>query len=174
MRTGSGIASICAALISALLLAGCGKTASIGSVLGGECKLYVPSEFALLGKTPYDQRAIDENEAALRTGCNLAPPKERPAELDAPPAPEPPVAKPKTRKRLKLSLRARVKQLVMPRAAAASPPAPTAQQWTAPVSQPPQAAPVEAAPAETAPKPVAVTTVPVRPLDPVEELLGRD
>jgi hypothetical protein len=70
---------------------------SIGSILGGECKLSHTPEFAVLGKTGYDQIWINRTTESLVTGCNQPRPKARPASLDKPMAVKAPPAKSKSR-----------------------------------------------------------------------------
>lgn len=69
----------------ALPLGGC-PSATIGSVVGGECRLVRTPVYAVKGKTAYDDEWIQDTEEALVRGCKQARPKARPASLDAPQA----------------------------------------------------------------------------------------
>lgn len=86
------------------LLGGCVTTGSIGSILGGECQLMHTPDFAVRGKTTYDQVWINKTTEAMVKGCKQPRPKARPASLDAKPTPAQvaavvPKAKPKGRLR---------------------------------------------------------------------------
>ncbi len=65
----------------ALMLAACG-TSRPASVTEGECKLVSAPEYAVLGKTKYDQEWIDDTTERLVGGCLQARPKARPEEWD--------------------------------------------------------------------------------------------
>lgn len=71
-------------IASLLLLGGCGGGQSIGSILGGECKLVHTSEYVVLGQTRYDQKWIDITQESLVAGCNQARPKKRPTSFNKP------------------------------------------------------------------------------------------
>lgn len=70
-------------VICYLTLAGCASTGTIGSIAGGECKLTRTSQYAVLGKTKYDQAWVNRTTEALVRGCRQPRPGERPPELDA-------------------------------------------------------------------------------------------
>jgi hypothetical protein len=65
------------------LLAGC-VTTNKGSV-AGECRLVSTPQYAVKGRTNYDQNWIDDTTERLVGGCKQARPKARPASLDAKP-----------------------------------------------------------------------------------------
>jgi hypothetical protein len=67
-----------------LLLGAC-QTTGIGSVGGGECKIFERPQYVVLGKRPYDQDWIDSQVEGGVGGCGWQRPKERPASLDAVP-----------------------------------------------------------------------------------------
>lgn len=78
-----------------LALAGC-ATAPVGSVSGGECRIVRTPEYAVKGRTGYDQIWINRTTEALVDGCRQPRPKARPASLDAKPKPKPkPAPQPK-------------------------------------------------------------------------------
>jgi hypothetical protein len=62
---------------SVLLIAGCAPKPPIGSVEGGECKLTSTPQYAVLGKTDFDQRWINRTTEALVVGCNQPRPRSR-------------------------------------------------------------------------------------------------
>lgn len=66
-----------------LLVTAC-STSPIGSVTGSECKIVRAPEYAVKGKTAYDQNWIDDTTVGIVAGCNQPRPKARPASLDAP------------------------------------------------------------------------------------------
>jgi hypothetical protein len=125
----------------------------VASVSGGECKVFERPEYAIKGATTYDQRWADGNTEAGVGACGWERPKPRPPELDqrrqkaAPQAGAP-----------KVSLRARVRQLIAPSAAAATPAPPPA---SVPEEEPPAVTIVRTAP-----------VVPPPPPDPLDELIG--
>jgi hypothetical protein len=51
------------------------------SVAGGECKLFAPPDYAIRGKTQFDQNWIDDTEEAGIAGCKWSRPKARPAPI---------------------------------------------------------------------------------------------
>lgn len=67
-----------------VLAVGMCQHADVGSILGGECKLVHSPQYAVLGRTSYDQIWINQTTEAVVTGCNQDRPKVRPASLDAP------------------------------------------------------------------------------------------
>lgn len=69
-------------LLPILFLGGC-QTTTIGSVVGGECRLVRTPTYAVKGRTTYDQGWVDDTTEALVRGCKQARPKARPASLDA-------------------------------------------------------------------------------------------
>lgn len=71
--------------MSAFLLAGC-MTTGPSSVKGGECRIFERPEYAVRGKTRYDQDWVDGNIEAGVGGCGWRRPKTRPASFDATPA----------------------------------------------------------------------------------------
>lgn len=80
---------------AALLLTAC-ASAPVGSVAGGDCKIAHTPNYAVRGKTDYDQEWIDDTTESLVRGCKQPRPKARPASLDAPKgAPAPAKPKPK-------------------------------------------------------------------------------
>lgn len=77
----SRLASATLLLGSSLLLGGCFQTATVGSV-GGECRLVSTPQYAVLGKTSYDQRWINRTTESLVAGCRQPRPGARPPSLD--------------------------------------------------------------------------------------------
>lgn len=71
------------ALTLGTLLAGC-VTTNKGSV-AGECRLVSTPQYAVKGRTSYDQNWIDDTTERLVGGCGQPRPKARPASLDAKP-----------------------------------------------------------------------------------------
>ena len=124
----------------ALTVAACG-TLRPASVVGGECRVFERPEYAVFGRTRYDQNWIDSNTEAGVAACGWQRPKPRPQGLDkatggkqlAPTKKKPP------------GFISRIKRAVAPSGTAQAPP---------PV---PEQQPVPAAPA--------------KPRDPVDELL---
>ncbi len=55
-----------------------------GSVAGSDCTIAHTPEYAVKGKTQYDQNWVDRTTERLVAGCNQPRPKARPASLDAP------------------------------------------------------------------------------------------
>lgn len=67
-------------------------------MVGGECRIARTPDYAVLGRTSYDQRWIDVTTEGLVAGCDQPRPKARPASLDARPKAQPkpaPAAAPK-------------------------------------------------------------------------------
>jgi hypothetical protein len=77
-------------------------------VAGGECRVFAPPRYAVLGKTTYDQDYIDGNVEAGVGGCGWKRPAARRAGLDAGPKKRAVHKSPKK----KLSFLARVKARV--------------------------------------------------------------
>jgi hypothetical protein len=69
-------------------LAGCNTFGETGNAppasVAGACDFLDSPEYAVLGKTPYDQRWINRTEESIVTGCRKPRPKARPASFDAP------------------------------------------------------------------------------------------
>lgn len=135
--------------ITALLLAGCAAKGP-ASVAGGECRIFERPQYEVRGKRPYDQDWIDSQIEGGVGGCRWQRPAKRPASLDAAPAARPAVAAPKRKPGLVKRIRDRI---LPPAAAAPSPPA-----------FPAVAAPIEPVPPPPAP-------APPKPRAPVDELL---
>jgi hypothetical protein len=79
-------------------------------VKGGECRIFDAPQYAVRGKTGYDQDWIDGNVEAGVGGCGWKRPAARPPELDARPKAATPVSHSKPKK--KPSFLARVKARV--------------------------------------------------------------
>jgi hypothetical protein len=131
----------------ASLLVGACQTTGVGSVGGGECKIFERPQYVVLGKRPYDQDWIDSQVEGGIGGCGWQRPKARPPALDAVPGQKvkaPPPAK-------KRGLIKRMKDRV----------------WK------PRVAPVIELPAiiTQGPSPVPAMPPPDPPRDPVDELL---
>ena len=134
-----------AALFLSVALAGCAGIKPPASVAKGECRVFEPPPYEVLGKTPYDQDYIDGNVEAGVGGCGWKRPAARPPGLDAKTNKPAPHKAPKKRPGFLARVKARV--IGMPVA-----PVPYV------VASPPAAvAPLSPAPA---------------PRDPVYELLG--
>lgn len=71
-------------LLITLVLGGCATSSSIGSIAGGECRIVHTPEFAVRGRTAYDQGWVNKTTEALVDGCRQSRPQARPASLDAP------------------------------------------------------------------------------------------
>lgn len=82
----------------AVFLGGCPDDATIGSIIGGECQIAKAPEYAVLGKTGYDQAWINRTTEGLVVGCKQPRPKARPKEFDNPKRVTVPVAPPAKRK----------------------------------------------------------------------------
>jgi hypothetical protein len=78
---------------AALMLGACQHT-GVGSVRGGECKIFERPQYVVLGKRPYDQDWIDSQVEGGVGGCGWQRPKPRPASLDAVPGQKAAAAKP--------------------------------------------------------------------------------
>ena len=84
-----------AVIIAAGLLLGSCQTTGIGSVIGGECKIFERPQYVVLGKRSYDQDWIDSQVEGGVGGCGWKRPAARPASLDAAPGQKArPAAKP--------------------------------------------------------------------------------
>lgn len=126
-------------------LAGCAGTPRPASVSEGECRVFTPPKYVVLGKTTYDQDYIDGEIEAGVGGCGFARPLPRPPELDA--APRKKHVAPLPKKKPKLIQR--VKESIWP----------TTQLPTIIVDGPPE------------PPPAPVVAAPAPPQDPVDVLL---
>lgn len=73
-----------ALVVGALVLAGCQTQTPIGSVVGGECRIVKAPQFAVRGKTAYDQGWVNRTTEAIVVGCRQRRPQARPPELDRP------------------------------------------------------------------------------------------
>jgi hypothetical protein len=92
----------------ALVLGGCSFKGP-ASVQGGECRIFARPEYAVAGRTSYDQDWIDGNVEAGVGGCGWKRPAARPPELDAKPkAAKPTVHKAKKKPSFLSRVRARV------------------------------------------------------------------
>jgi hypothetical protein len=139
-------------LLVGLLMAGCAHKGP-ASIAGGECKIFERPEYEVRGQKQYDQDWIDSQVEGGGGGCNWAPPKPRPPELDAAPptraAPAPVKKRPGLIRRIKTraeatftrkraavpALSVPTEQFVLPAPAAAPAPEP------APPPAPPPPAP---------------------------------
>ena len=85
-----------AIIAAAALTLGACQTTGIGSVGGGECKIFERPQYVVLGKRAYDQDWIDSQVEGGVGGCGWKRPAARPPALDAVPgqrAKAPPVKK---------------------------------------------------------------------------------
>jgi len=92
---------------AALALAGCGPGTQLGSIAGGESKVFTPPPHVILGKTQKDQDWIDETIVVGVAAFNWPLPQPRPASLDNAPPPRrivKPQKKPGIFKRIKIKL----------------------------------------------------------------------
>ena len=78
------IARLAIVAAAASLIGAC-QTTGVGSVRGGECKIFERPQYVVLGKRPYDQDWIDSQVEGGVGGCGWQRPKARPAALDAMP-----------------------------------------------------------------------------------------
>lgn len=85
LRTGK-IASALTVLTLGTLLAACASSGKVGSLAGGECRLVRTPDYAVKGRTTYDQNWIDDTTERLVGGCGQARPKARPVGWDVAPA----------------------------------------------------------------------------------------
>lgn len=69
---------------SLLVLTACSTPQAVGSLTKGECQIAHTPEYAVKGRTGYDQAWINRTTEALVDGCRQPRPKARPPELDAP------------------------------------------------------------------------------------------
>lgn len=117
-----------AALFLTVALAGCAGTKLPASVKGGECRIFEPPPYAVLGKTTYDQDYIDGNVEAGVGGCGWKRPGARPAGLDAAPKTNKPSVHKASKKKPGFLARVKARVVGKPFAPvpyiAASPPAP--------------------------------------------------
>jgi hypothetical protein len=134
------------AAAAALLLGAC-QTTGVGSVGGGECKIFERPQYVVLGKRQYDQDWIDSQVEGGVGGCGWQRPQARPASLDAVPGQKAKVVAKPVKKR---GLIKRIKDRVV-------------HPFTKPVE------PV----IESPPPPVVAAPAPpsLAPRDPVDELL---
>jgi hypothetical protein len=75
-----------AALSLTVALAGCAGTSLPASVTGGECKVFPRPEYAVRGKTLYDQNWVDDTVESGVGACQWQRPAARPPALDGPEA----------------------------------------------------------------------------------------
>ncbi len=68
-------------ITAAAVLGGC-TTTGIGSVKGGECRIFERPSFAVRGKARYDQDWIDSQIEGGVGGCGWKRPAPRPASID--------------------------------------------------------------------------------------------
>jgi hypothetical protein len=74
---------------------------TLGSVAGGECKIFERPSYAVLGKRAYDQDWIDSQIEGGVGGCHWQRPAPRPPALDARPGVAAPAKKPGLIRRLR-------------------------------------------------------------------------
>ncbi|MBR1150068.1 hypothetical protein [Bradyrhizobium sp. JYMT SZCCT0428] len=136
------IARVVVLLALLTLLGGC-MQATIGSVAGGECKIFERPTYVVLGKRPYDQDWIDSQVEGGVGGCKWKRPAQRPPELDAKAGQV--VIKPAPAKRRGIIKRIRYRILPAPKPAekptwppAAAPIAPVLNPPPPPVAKPPE------------------------------------
>ena len=141
------------AALAALALGGCAGIPQLGSIAGGESKVFTAPEYVVLGKTQWDQDWIDGNIEAGIGGFGWKRPKPRPASFDRLPPPR--AVAPVKNKSFIARVRARLTPKPKPKPAE--------------VATPPEAPIATVAPPEA---PVAVIAPPPPPRDPVDELLG--
>lgn len=98
-------------MAAGISLAGCASTSTKFATVEEFCNGLPKQEYAVEGKTKYDQPWIDDTSEAITAGCNRERPKQRPPEFDTVevphPKPKPPALKPPKKK-----LRARLRELV--------------------------------------------------------------
>ena len=102
----------------AVALSGC-VTTGVGSVKGGECRVFERPEYAVRGKARYDQNWIDSQIEGGVGGCGWKRPKPRPPEFDRGAA-APSIARAEPRP----GVIKRIKNRIAPRKAAAAQTAP--------------------------------------------------
>lgn len=140
-------------ILLTLALCGCANGPQLGSIAGGESKVFEAPHYVVLGKTQHDQDWIDGNIVAGIAGFGWQRPQPRPPEWDNAPAPRPVVADKKQRVGIINRVRARVSGILHPKKS------------TLPLAPPMlPIAPVRVAPSPPPPAP--------EPIDPVDELLG--
>jgi hypothetical protein len=71
------------AILAALAIPLCGCETIKGSIAGGECHVFERPEYAVKGKTQYDQNVADNFVESGVGGCNWRRPAARPASLEA-------------------------------------------------------------------------------------------
>lgn len=129
-------------VIVAALLAGC-QTDGVGSIAGGEAKVFERPPYVVKGKRPYDQSWIDSQIEGGVAAFGWKRPAPRPASLDVVPSSVRPAKAAKHPGLVK-----RIKARVWPTDAPAVISTPVAPEW-----------------------PTTPPAVPVAPRDPVDELL---
>lgn len=142
------------------LLAGC-ATDGIGSIKGGECRIFERPEYAVRGKLQYDQDWIDGNIEAGIGGCGWKRPVARPSALDAPKGHIVVRSAPVKKRGLLKRIKDRVAHPFSKPVAPIMQSPPFADRWT-PIAKP--------TPPEPAPAPMPAPA----PRDPVDELLHPD
>lgn len=147
----------------AVALTGCGTTKLPGSV-AGSCEIYPSPQYAVVGKTQYDQDTIDEYVAIGSDVCGKARPAARPPELDGKqPGEVTPVPAPRKRPGIGAKLRKQISRMNPLRPAHAAP-------ISVPAGLPTVGAPLPTTdPPAAAPAPAPSVTKPAR--DPLTELL---
>lgn len=151
---------VTAMLLAAALLAGCQHNGPT-SIEGGESKVFEPPEYAVLGKTQYDQNWIDGTVEGGVAAFGWPRPKPRPPEMDKAPAPRV-VAAPVKKK----GVFKRLKERILP-------PKKPKKVWptaAAPVVQSPAPAPIAVVPAPVAAPPPAAVAPPPPPPKPRSDL----
>ena len=151
------------AILLTLMLAGCGAGQTLTSIQGGESKVFQAPPYVVKGKAPYDQNWIDNQIEGGVAAFGWPRPAPRPPEIDAPSKPNPKKAVVVKKKR---TLLGRVKDRIVPPAAASVWPDPGTVR-----------SPVIAAPVQPEPEPTAATPPPARspsPRDDVDELLNSE
>jgi hypothetical protein len=108
---------IAAVVCAAALLAGCQNQALIGSIAGGECKVFERPKYEVRGVAVYDQRWIDRQVEGGVGACKWPRPEARPAEVDRAPV----TARPAAQRTGRLK---RIKAAVLPKAWPGTPAAP--------------------------------------------------
>jgi hypothetical protein len=86
MLAPSRLPRVLAGLLLTAVLAGCAGTSLPASVTGGECRVFARPEFAVRGKTKYDQNWVDDTVESGVGGCGWQRPAARPPALDAAPS----------------------------------------------------------------------------------------
>lgn len=73
---------IIAAVGVGVSLGGCAHGPTVGSVAGGECRVFERPPYAVRGKTQYDQDVADNFVESGVSGCNWKRPAARPASIE--------------------------------------------------------------------------------------------